>query len=112
LKRGIGCFERCGTIVSRSFPREQNMRNFFLGVFISILTVLQSGAELPPVIEMKSDAGRGGFLVVQVSIENAEPAEFIIDTGAFCTLIDKRFEQYLSKPHGQQTIRTLSGPCK
>jgi hypothetical protein len=55
---------------------------------------------LPADVPINRDAGRGGFLVVTVQLEDGQKLPMILDTGAGGTLFAKSLEPKLGKPLG------------
>ncbi len=59
---------------------------------------------LPPDMPIAPDAGRGGFLMVMVQLENGRELPMILDTGAGSTVLDVSLERKLGKPLGKATM--------
>ena len=76
------------------------------GSFISLILLCSCATEpavhrsLPANVPISKDAGRGGFLVVTVRLEDGQKLPMILDTGAGGTLFDKSLEPKLGKPLG------------
>lgn len=62
-------------------------------------------SQLPPEIVMNEDAGRGGWVIVNVQLEGGRELPFIVDTGASGTLFDKSLAPLLHKRPGSVTLR-------
>jgi hypothetical protein len=75
-------------------------------VFFGLLfTCFQAAAgsnrpELPAVVTMNQDAGRGGELMVTVQLEGGQILPLVLDTGANATVFDKSLEAKLGKRLG------------
>jgi hypothetical protein len=76
------------------------------GGFISLILLCSCATEpsvhrsLPADVPISKDAGRGGFLVVTVQLEDGQKLPMFLDTGAGGTLFDKSLEPKLGKPLG------------
>lgn len=92
----------------------------FAGV-LSLLLLLSSCAtqkpispppvqsELPPEVTLNEDAGRGGWVIVNVQLEGGRELPFIVDTGASGTLFDKSLAPLLRRSRGTVTLRMWGG---
>ncbi len=82
LGLGLGLSLLCGCAAT---PREQEN---------------VAARELPGVVKMNKDAGRGVWLFVAVRLENGEELPFFLDTGANITAFDKSLEPKLGNRLG------------
>ena len=71
-----------------------------LGAISSLLFLCSCATTHPPLpahVPMNKEAGRGGWLIVPVRLENGEPLPFIVDTGCPVTCFDKSLEPRLGR---------------
>lgn len=79
-------------------------------------TFLQAGStvaslpQLPADVPINKGAGRGGWLIVKLHLENGIEFPCIVDTGSPGSLLPKSVEQELGRRLGTRTFRTLGGP--
>jgi hypothetical protein len=95
------------------------MKNFLklraFGIFFNLLLLCLSAtadsihSQFPAEVEINKDAGRGGYLIVTLRLENGQELPFIVDTGSPVTLLDKSLEPKLGKRLGTMTISTAKG---
>lgn len=85
-----------------------------LGAFLALLLMCSCATEhsiqsrLPATVAMNRGAGRGGWLVVTLRLENGEKLPFMVDTGSPGTLFDKSLASQLTRvPLGTWTVSTL-----
>lgn len=82
------------------------------GVVLSLLfqgcgaLALPSRLALPPEAPINKQAGRGGLLVVTLSLEDGRKLPFVLDTGTSGTLVDESLELELGKPAGAETFQS------
>jgi Aspartyl protease len=69
-------------------------------------------AQLPGELQLNNDAGRGGWLIVLLRLEDGKELPFLVDTGSSHTLFDKSLESQLKRAHGTATIDTWDGHGK
>jgi hypothetical protein len=75
-----------------------------LGPFLSLMflcfcaTESAVGATLPAEVPINKEAGRGGWLVVTLRLENGKELPVVVDTGTSATFLDKSLEPQLGKP--------------
>ncbi|HEY1787163.1 MAG TPA: hypothetical protein VGJ73_03365 [Verrucomicrobiae bacterium] len=65
---------------------------------------------LPRSVRMNADAGRGNWIFVTVRMGDGETLPFILDTGAFSTLLDKSLEPKLGRRIDSGTLRVFGAP--
>lgn len=79
-------------------------------------TFLQAASTVAPLPQLPADvpinkgAGRGGWLIVKLHLENGVEFPCIVDTGSPGSLLPKSVEQGLGRRLGTRTFRTLGGP--
>ena len=66
-------------------------------------------AQLPPEVTLNEDAGRGGWLIVPVRLDDGQELSFLVDTGASGTLFDKSLAPLLHRLPGSVTLRLWGG---
>lgn len=62
----------------------------------------------PGEVDINSDAGRGGLLMVKIQLEDGEDLPFVLDTGAQVTLLDESLESRLGKRLGTRVFHHFS----
>jgi hypothetical protein len=63
--------------------------------------------ELPGSVPMNPDAGRGNWIFVKVRLGDGETLPFVLDTGAFSTLLDRSLEPGLGRRIDSGTLRVF-----
>jgi hypothetical protein len=66
--------------------------------------------QLPGDVAMNQDAGRGNWIFVSVRLADGETLPFVLDTGAFSTLLDKSLEPGLGRRLDSGTLRVFGVP--
>jgi hypothetical protein len=67
-------------------------------------------SQLPGDVRMNRDAGRGSWIFVTVWLNDGEALPFVLDTGAFSTLLDKSLEPKLGRRIDSGTLRVFGAP--
>lgn len=81
-----------------------NLRNQILLPLLLLCSsaIAQSvGSRLPDEVSIAPDAGRGGWVVVNLRLESGEELPFVVDSGTSGTIIDKSWAPKLGKPTGE-----------
>jgi hypothetical protein len=63
--------------------------------------------KLPGNVSMNKDAGRGNWIFVTVRLQDGEELPFVLDTGAFSSLLDKSLEPKLGPRLDTGTLRVF-----
>jgi hypothetical protein len=63
--------------------------------------------KLPGSVSMNKDAGRGNWIFVTVRLQDGEALPFVLDTGAFSSLLDKSLEPKLGPRLDSGTLRVF-----
>jgi hypothetical protein len=63
--------------------------------------------KLPGSVPMNKDAGRGNWIFVTIRLQDGEALPFVLDTGAFSTLLDKSLEPKLGTRIDSGTLRVF-----
>lgn len=63
--------------------------------------------KLPGSVSMNKDAGRGNWIFVTVRLQNGQALPFVLDTGAFSSLLDKSLEPKLGRRIDSGTLRVF-----
>jgi len=72
--------------------RTGNPRIFrWLAIYLCALVLCScaSRPQLPPDVDINQEAGRGGYVIAKLRLENGEAMPFVVDTGSPGTLFDK-----------------------
>ena len=75
---------------------------------VSCTTARHGQPQLPPNVQMNSDAGRGNLLILTIRLGNGEELPVVMDTGAELTCLDKSFERKLGKLRGTEILHHFS----
>ncbi|MGH7979209.1 MAG: aspartyl protease family protein, partial [Limisphaerales bacterium] len=63
--------------------------------------------QLPAAAPMNKDAGRGNWIFLTVRLADGQALPFVLDTGAFSTLLDKSLEPKLGRRIDSGTLRVF-----
>ena len=78
-------------------------------VLCSCVAQAQAGRQLPAPVTINKEAGRGGHLIVTLTLENGKEVPFVVDTGAPATVLDESLEPELGKCLGQSSLNWWNG---
>lgn len=65
---------------------------------------------LPATVSMNKEAGRGNWIFVSVALADGEKLPFVVDTGAFSSLLDRSLEPMLGTRLDSGTLRVFGIP--
>ena len=83
------------TIANPPPPKGSNIHNPTAQVLVK---AGKSSATIPPEIPINKGAGRGGWLIVNLRLEDSSDLPFMVDTGSPVTVLDKSLQHSLETP--------------